>query len=158
PAMQDLNEALRINPQFAVALANRGDVWRRKGDVGRALTDLNEALRIDPSITPAYVTRGLVLEKTGDTDRARADYQAALSRTAGSSPPLKAALAPPRDRLAAPGGPPPPVAPPPAGQPAKTAAVQTAPVQAPPAPVTSPLPGAITTDERGPRVALVIGN
>src|SRR5262249_15630589 len=37
-------------------------------------------------------------------------------------------------------------------------AVQTAPVQAAPAPVTSPLPGAITTDERGPRVALVIGN
>jgi len=151
PALQDLNEALRINPQFAVALANRGDVWRRKGDVGRALTDLNEALRIDPSITPAYVTRGLVLEKTGDTDRARADYQTALSRTTGKFTTSKAALDTARERLAALGSTP-PAASTPSNPPAQTAAVQ------PSAPVTSAIPAVAMTDERGPRVALVIGN
>lgn len=148
PAMQDLDEALRINPQMAVALANRGDVWRRKGDLARALTDLNEALRIDASITPAYVTRGLVLEKTGDTERARADYQTALSRTAGKFTTLKAALDTARERLAALGG-------------AATPAASTPPTrpnQASVTPAASPLPATAMTDERGPRVALVIGN
>ncbi|MBV8927236.1 MAG: tetratricopeptide repeat protein [Bradyrhizobium sp.] len=149
PAMEDLNEALRINPQFAVALANRGDVWRRKGDVGRALSDLNEALRLDPSITPAYVTRGLVLEKTGDTERARADYQTALSRTAGKFTTLKAALDTAREHLAALGG---GTAPPAASAPPSR------PAQAVPAPGASPVAAAATIDERGPRVALVIGN
>jgi hypothetical protein len=99
-----------------------------------------------------------VLEKTGDTDRARADYQTALSRTAVKFTTLKAALDTARDRLAALGGSTAPAATTPASRPAQTAAVQTAPAQAAPAPATPPLPAIATTDERGPRVALVIGN
>jgi hypothetical protein len=158
PALQDLNEAVRINPQLAVALANRGDVWRRKDDVARALADLNEALRIDPSITPAYVTRGLVLEKTGDADRARADYQTALSRAAGKFTTSKAALDTARERLAALGGAAPQAASTPAKPPAQTAV---APAPASPAisgVATAAIPAAAMTDEHGPRVALVIGN
>jgi hypothetical protein len=35
-ALRDLDETIRLNPKLAAAYGNRGDVWRRKGDLGRA--------------------------------------------------------------------------------------------------------------------------
>ena len=79
-AIADLDEAIRLDPNFAVAYNNRGDAYRQKGELERAIADFNEALRLDPNITPAYTLRGLAYEKKGELERARADYSTALAR------------------------------------------------------------------------------
>jgi tetratricopeptide (TPR) repeat protein len=145
-AIRDLDEAIRLKPKFATAFANRGDAWRQRGDIERAIMDLSEALRLDPTATPAYVSRGLAYEAKGDIDQARFDFSTALTRAPGNFATAREALAKARERLAAlegatGGGPLPAITPAPRSEPR--------------------VPGfsrAGDTVERGPRVALVIGN
>lgn len=145
-AIRDLDEAIRLSPKLAVAYSNRGDVWRRKGDMTRAIADISEAVRLDPRITPAYVVRGQAFEALGNVEKARADFETALKMPPGKFTTTKDALQTARDRLAAldassGSGPLPAITPAPRSE----AAV---PIPARPASAT----------ERGPRVALVIGN
>jgi tetratricopeptide (TPR) repeat protein len=149
-ALRDLDEVIRLNPKTAVAYSNRGDVWRRKGDMDRAIADLSEALRLMPTITPAIVSRGQAYEAKGDVDKAKADYQAALQGKPGKFTTTNAALDTARQRLAALNGPPttPAAAPANTSKPAAVANVMPS----------SPNNASATDGERGPRVALVIGN
>lgn len=148
-ALRDLDEAIRLNPKTAAAYSNRGDVWRRKGDMDRAIADLNEALRLMPAITPAIVSRGQAYEAKGDVEKAKADYQSALSRTPGKFTTTNAALDTARQRLAALNGTPtaPNATPPSTSRPAVANVMPSSPNNA-----------SATDGERGPRVALVIGN
>ncbi|MFX5688977.1 tetratricopeptide repeat protein, partial [Acinetobacter baumannii] len=91
----------RLKPKFAAAFANRGDAWRQRGDIERAIMDLSEALRLDPAATPAYVSRGLAFEAKGDIEQARCDFSTALSRTPGNFVTARQAVAKARERLAA---------------------------------------------------------
>jgi tetratricopeptide (TPR) repeat protein len=50
-AIADLETALRLDPTYKWAHANRGKCWREKGDYERSITDLNEAVRLDPKFT-----------------------------------------------------------------------------------------------------------
>ena len=59
--MTDYNEAIRLDPTFALAYNNRGDAWAGKGDVDRALDDFNAAIKHNPSLAIAYGNRGLPL-------------------------------------------------------------------------------------------------
>lgn len=77
-AIADFNEAIRLNPQDAVALNNRGNVWVRKGDADRAIADYSEAIRLDPQNAMAYMNRGGTWRNTGNHDRAIADYSEAI--------------------------------------------------------------------------------
>lgn len=148
-AIRDLDEAIKLKPKSAAAFANRGDAWRQRGDIERAIMDLSEALRLDPTTTPAYVNRGLAYEAKGDLDQAKFDFSTALTRTPDNSAAAREAVAKARDRLAAlegatgatGGGPLP--------------AIRPAPRSEPRADLPS-RPG--ESSERGPRVALVIGN
>jgi Tfp pilus assembly protein PilF len=47
-ALKDYDKALAIDPRFAVALANRGDVYAKKGERDRAVADYRAALAIEP--------------------------------------------------------------------------------------------------------------
>jgi Tfp pilus assembly protein PilF len=47
-ALQDYDKAVSIDPRFAVALANRGDVYAKKGEKDRAIADYRAALAIEP--------------------------------------------------------------------------------------------------------------
>lgn len=148
-AIRDFDEAIKLKPKFAVAFANRGDAWRQRGDIERAIMDLSEAIRLDPAVTPAYVSRGLAFEAKGDIEQARFDFSTALTRTPGNFLTAKEAIARARERLAAlegagnagGGGPLPAITPAPRNEPHASLPSR---------------PGEAT--ERGPRVALVIGN
>ncbi len=139
-AIRDLDEAAKLKPKVATVFSNRGDAWRRKGELDRAIIDLSEGIRLDPAMTPAYVNRGLAYEKKGEIDRAKADFGEALSRPAGKYTTTKDALEKARERMAALADKPP---------------VATA--SATPQTSSGDLRAAEAV-ERGPRVALVIGN
>jgi tetratricopeptide (TPR) repeat protein len=48
-AMADYNEALRLNPQYALAYNNRGNIFLQRGDFDTAINNYEAALRIDPN-------------------------------------------------------------------------------------------------------------
>ncbi|HEY1360865.1 MAG TPA: tetratricopeptide repeat protein [Xanthobacteraceae bacterium] len=77
-AIVDYNEALRLDPNYAHALANRGVAWRAKGDRGRAFADFDEAVRRKPDYAYAFAQRAYTRDAEGDHDRAIADYNEAI--------------------------------------------------------------------------------
>jgi tetratricopeptide (TPR) repeat protein/predicted Ser/Thr protein kinase len=57
-AIEELTEALRLDPTLPVARYNRAVAHRRLGDWESALEDLNEAIRQDPDDALSYAERG----------------------------------------------------------------------------------------------------
>jgi len=136
-----------LSPRFAAAFSNRGDAYRLKNNIDRAVVDLSEALRLDAKLSPALASRGLAFEEKGDRDRARDDFKATLAfRTTGAFVSEKWAIETARAHLAAidAGTPMPPVA------------------QAPMLPVVGAFAPQSAASEQagsgGRRVALIVGN
>jgi tetratricopeptide (TPR) repeat protein len=78
PAMADLNEALRLEPNNANARALRAAGYIGKGDYDRALADLKEARRLD---SKSYLTAnvfGVYHNAKGEYDRALAELNEAI--------------------------------------------------------------------------------
>jgi lipoprotein NlpI len=73
-AMQDCNEAIRIDPANVNAFISRGAVYGGKGDADRAIADFDAATRLDPKLAAAFDNRGIAYKAKGDLDRAIADY------------------------------------------------------------------------------------
>lgn len=48
-ALEDLNESIRLNPNYAIAFRNRASVWFEKGNKRRAHEDAEEAMRLNPA-------------------------------------------------------------------------------------------------------------
>jgi tetratricopeptide (TPR) repeat protein len=57
-AIENYSEAIRLQPNFAVAFHNRGLAWKRKQDYNRAIMDYSQVLRFDPENPRAYHDRG----------------------------------------------------------------------------------------------------
>ena len=57
-AIDELNEAIRLNPQFAEAYYNRGIAYYDLGQHERAIEDFDEAVRLNPQDAEAYYNRG----------------------------------------------------------------------------------------------------
>ncbi|WP_249142766.1 tetratricopeptide repeat protein [Bradyrhizobium sp. AUGA SZCCT0160] len=57
-AMADLNEAIKLDPDYACAYTNRGRVYAFKRELDHAISDYDAALRIDPTFALAYNNRG----------------------------------------------------------------------------------------------------
>ena len=47
-AVEDLNESIRLDPDYAWAHCNRGDVWLDTGKYDKAIEDYTESIRLDP--------------------------------------------------------------------------------------------------------------
>src|SRR5262245_18628107 len=78
-AIADLDEAIRLNPQDAVALAHRGSCWRNKKDFERAIADYSAAIRMNPQDTFPLNRRGLTYLLLGNYRAAIADYDRAIA-------------------------------------------------------------------------------
>ena len=78
-AVQDFNEAIRINPKDPEAYNNRCFSLAAIGNLQPALKDCNEALRLKPELFIALDSRGLVNLKLGNNGGAIKDYSDALA-------------------------------------------------------------------------------
>jgi tetratricopeptide (TPR) repeat protein len=76
-AIQDYNEAIRLDPKYAPAYNNRGNAWYDKKEYDKAIADYKEAIRLDPS-SPSYNNRGIAWNAKKEYDKAIADCNEAI--------------------------------------------------------------------------------
>jgi tetratricopeptide (TPR) repeat protein len=77
-AMRQFDEALRIDPQYALAYEERGNAKYWLDDSRGAIADYDDAVRLDPKFVNTYVNRGRVKGLLGDHRGALADLNDAL--------------------------------------------------------------------------------
>ncbi|MEK6949431.1 MAG: tetratricopeptide repeat protein [Nanoarchaeota archaeon] len=77
-AIEDYNEAIRLDPNFVEAYNNRGNARARKDNLDEAIDDYNEAVRLNPNYALAYYNRGIALYRKGNRNRAIDDYNEAI--------------------------------------------------------------------------------
>ena len=78
-AIADFTQAIRLNPNNAIAYYNRGNVYNiDKRDYDRAIADYTQVIRLDPNNARAYNNRGNAYYNKRDINRAIADFEAAL--------------------------------------------------------------------------------
>lgn len=77
-AIQDLDESIRLNPDYAGAHNNRGHAYLGKGEYDRAIQDFEQAIRLKPDDDGGYLGRAAVYANQGERDRAIQDYDQAL--------------------------------------------------------------------------------
>src|SRR5579863_1741795 len=73
-AMSDLNEAIRLKPDFPSALNSRANVLTDQGQYDRAIADYNEAIRLDPNHKLAWYNRGNAYADKAEYALAIEDY------------------------------------------------------------------------------------
>ena len=72
-AIQDFNEAIKLNPNYAEAYNNRGVAYRIKGNFEQAIQDFNEAIKLKLDSAKAYFNRGYTWLHLGEWEKAKAD-------------------------------------------------------------------------------------
>jgi tetratricopeptide (TPR) repeat protein len=77
-AIQDLDQAIRRDPKYALAYQSRGTAYSLKGENERAIEDFNQAIRLDPKSAAAFYGRGGVYNVEGQYDRAIQDLDQAV--------------------------------------------------------------------------------
>ena len=77
-AIQDFNEAVRLDPNAESAYYGRGYAYKKKGDYDRAIQDFNEAIHLNPNFERAYYDRGNAYIDKGDFDRAIQEFNEAI--------------------------------------------------------------------------------
>lgn len=76
-ALNDCNEALRLDPKLNAALENRGLLMLRSNEVERAIADYDAVLRAAPKNAGALYGRGIAKLRKGDKEGGEADIAAA---------------------------------------------------------------------------------
>ena len=77
----DFGVAIKLAPKNAKYYANRGDAWRRTGNLERALQDQDRAIELyagGPGIALGLTLRGETLRYMGEYDRALSDFNQAV--------------------------------------------------------------------------------
>jgi tetratricopeptide (TPR) repeat protein len=72
-AISDLNEAIRLNPNYSYSYYDRGNVYRDMQLYQQAISDYNVAINLDPNYPYAYHYRVLCYQKQGNIIQAKAD-------------------------------------------------------------------------------------
>ncbi len=76
-AMEDFNQALRLDPELATAYYNRGFIRFELKDYQQAIENFNQAIQLNPENADAYHCRCLVHQVQGDKQEIIADFQKA---------------------------------------------------------------------------------
>jgi tetratricopeptide (TPR) repeat protein len=78
-AIADFTQAIRIDPNYALAYSNRGSAYLQKGDYDIAIADCTQAIRLFPDFfIPPYINRGFAYMFEGNYRQAHADAEKAL--------------------------------------------------------------------------------
>ena|SRR5271165_467993 len=77
-ALQDMDEATRLNPDDADIYDCRGHARFVNGDIEGALQDLDEVIRLNPDDAGAFIQRSDVRRAKGDVEGALRDYSEAF--------------------------------------------------------------------------------
>lgn len=83
-ALRDYDEAIRLNPSYADAYANRGalhisrDTSHREDRYAQSMQDLDEAIRLEPSHARAFHHRSIIHYARAQHDRAIQDLDEAI--------------------------------------------------------------------------------
>ena len=72
--MDDLTQALELDPSRADALVRRAALWRRMDMLDEARSDIDKAITLDPEDAEALLERGIVRQLTGNLEGARKDW------------------------------------------------------------------------------------
>ncbi len=78
-AIEDYDQALRLNPNYAAAYHNRGSVYLDRAQYDRAIQDFDQAIRLNPNDVLALINRGIAWRRKGQYDRAIQDYDQAIA-------------------------------------------------------------------------------
>jgi Tfp pilus assembly protein PilF len=77
-AIQYLDEAIRLDPRYAVAFSNRGVAYYSLGQYEQAIKDYDEAIRLDPRHVSAYTGRCGSYNSLGQHQQAMQDCNEAI--------------------------------------------------------------------------------
>ena len=77
-ALQDLDEAIRLDPKFVDALGDRGIILTAIGRFADAIPDFTRVLDLEPKSAYAFYDRGLAYEGMGLDELAIEDFSAAI--------------------------------------------------------------------------------
>lgn len=73
-ALEDLNQAIQLNPNHSKAYFERGKVYFEQDKLDQALQNVNQAIHISSDYTEAYGIRGLVYLKQGKIKKALEEF------------------------------------------------------------------------------------
>ena len=73
-ALADYAEAIRLEPNDAIAHYGRGLVWCAKAEYVKAVADFDEAIRLRPDKGQAIYARGVAYLNMGETAKAKMDF------------------------------------------------------------------------------------
>lgn len=79
-AIAVFSEIIKLQPNNAVIINQRGNLYLEKGDTTRAIADHTRAMKLKPDDFWAYLLRAGAYRKAGKREKAVADYKAALAR------------------------------------------------------------------------------
>jgi tetratricopeptide (TPR) repeat protein len=77
-AIAEFNEAIRLDPQLAIAYDGLGRAYNSKRDYDKAIAEFNEAIRLDPNCAEACNGRGNIYYYQNDYDKAMAEFNEAI--------------------------------------------------------------------------------
>ncbi|MFC1995184.1 fused MFS/spermidine synthase [Chloroflexota bacterium] len=82
-AIDEYNEAIRLNPGYAMAYNNRGNAYAELGQFERGIEDYDEAIRLNPGYAMAYNNRGTSYVSLNQFERGIEDYDEAIRLNPG---------------------------------------------------------------------------
>jgi tetratricopeptide (TPR) repeat protein len=67
-AIDDYNDAIRLDPKYAIGFHNRGLAYLRKGRLDPAIEDFDAAIRLNPKYASAFINRALAYQEKAQWD------------------------------------------------------------------------------------------